>query len=491
MKDSFFSYSLRIFLLIFTSIVCFNSIACNNNNDKVPSQNKPLLSSDLPQNALKIINRWVIAEKGLRMRDKPGLTGSVMCLIPYSWRVTLITESSQTITLDGEKGKWTKVKWDGREGWVFGRFLSSRKPHYLHHFRKIINIRNEIPGSDEILKVKKFNDGYMLAYISAMNNDIRRLWLSEDYGNNWIKIYTVSLFRQYIEDFVITDSGYIIFANKSNQIMRSSDWGNSWEIIDFFNLPYKDAKIIKLFNSPNGEIFAILETSMDKPGQQNYRHCLYISRDNGSNWETLKLIFKPMSEEILFNSRGDVFVFGMAAVFYASIDYRKWKIDKSPTIINRKHVLFPYLAPYIARNDVIYIPQDNNKILISHDNGENYDIYDFLKNEELESVKFISDTENGLYAIVNNRKIFYSSDRGISWVEIPSPGKNLGSPVIDSTNTLYLRVNNKEVFKTTNRGKTWQRVIELEHSDYINWLVLNEIGQLIIIDFINPPPGPI
>ncbi|PKL17049.1 MAG: hypothetical protein CVV49_13150 [Spirochaetae bacterium HGW-Spirochaetae-5] len=71
--------------------------------------------------------RYVIAEKGLKMRETPSVSGREITLIPHNSEVEFIEEQPQEVTIAGTRGKWTMVSWKGRKGWVFGGFLSSLK----------------------------------------------------------------------------------------------------------------------------------------------------------------------------------------------------------------------------------------------------------------------------------------------------------------------------------------------------------------------------
>jgi uncharacterized protein YgiM (DUF1202 family) len=67
--------------------------------------------------------RWVTADVGLNMRAAPDLKAEKIGLIPYGEKVKLIEETGDRITISGATGKWSKVQWKGKTGWVFGGFL--------------------------------------------------------------------------------------------------------------------------------------------------------------------------------------------------------------------------------------------------------------------------------------------------------------------------------------------------------------------------------
>lgn len=73
-------------------------------------------------------SRWIAAEKGLRLREAPSETARIITLIPHGSEVRFRGEEDREMTIGGAKGKWTKVSWQGREGWAFGGFLSTSPP---------------------------------------------------------------------------------------------------------------------------------------------------------------------------------------------------------------------------------------------------------------------------------------------------------------------------------------------------------------------------
>ncbi len=70
-------------------------------------------------------SRKIISKGGLRMRDAPDISGTKIGVIPRGEIVELLEESGETITISGATGKWSRVKWKNKTGWVFGGFLST------------------------------------------------------------------------------------------------------------------------------------------------------------------------------------------------------------------------------------------------------------------------------------------------------------------------------------------------------------------------------
>lgn len=71
--------------------------------------------------------KYVMAAGGLRMRDAASAKGKKLGTIPEETAVEVIEETGKPLTISDKTGKWTKVKWDGKEGWVFGGFLVTKK----------------------------------------------------------------------------------------------------------------------------------------------------------------------------------------------------------------------------------------------------------------------------------------------------------------------------------------------------------------------------
>jgi hypothetical protein len=65
----------------------------------------------------------VCTKAGLRMRETADQKGKQIALIPDGAKITFLEEQGDDITISDRKGKWSKVEWNGKTGWVFGGFL--------------------------------------------------------------------------------------------------------------------------------------------------------------------------------------------------------------------------------------------------------------------------------------------------------------------------------------------------------------------------------
>ena len=67
--------------------------------------------------------KFVDARGGLRMRESPSLEARSIHLLADGSEVLVLEEKPQEETLQEKTGRWTRVKQDDREGWVFGAYL--------------------------------------------------------------------------------------------------------------------------------------------------------------------------------------------------------------------------------------------------------------------------------------------------------------------------------------------------------------------------------
>jgi hypothetical protein len=72
--------------------------------------------------------RIVNVAEGLNLRDAPSMDGKILALVPFNAEVKALEETGDTVAIQGASGKWTRVEWNGKRGWVFGGFFLPPKP---------------------------------------------------------------------------------------------------------------------------------------------------------------------------------------------------------------------------------------------------------------------------------------------------------------------------------------------------------------------------
>jgi len=119
--------------------------------------------------AVETINEpgWVRADGGLRMREAPDLNAELIITIPNGDEVMILEEKGVSITISGATGKWTRVKWKDKEGWVFGGFLSRTNPESVKIATK--DILGEwsyyFPNSGKAIKYFFLNEKSIVGYL--------------------------------------------------------------------------------------------------------------------------------------------------------------------------------------------------------------------------------------------------------------------------------------------------------------------------------------
>ncbi len=59
----------------------------------------------------------------LNMREKPLLSSDIVARIPDGSVVEVLYFDTETYYLEGEKGRWVKVKYADKEGWVWDKYV--------------------------------------------------------------------------------------------------------------------------------------------------------------------------------------------------------------------------------------------------------------------------------------------------------------------------------------------------------------------------------
>ncbi|MBE7439618.1 MAG: SH3 domain-containing protein [Spirochaetales bacterium] len=125
------------------------------------------------------------------MRASADAAGEIIVVIPTSSEVLVIEESGNDISIGGKKGKWTKVRFEGHSGWVFGGFLSlAPKPTWSLKGAKLEEVDFDNCESAGIRNVLHFEDETRVKYSSDPNwsESHEILGKYQQNGSNTIKI---------------------------------------------------------------------------------------------------------------------------------------------------------------------------------------------------------------------------------------------------------------------------------------------------------------
>lgn len=70
----------------------------------------------------------VLASNGLNMRSKPATDARIVTRVAYGKQVELLEKTDMELKLGWLKDSWYKVRYRGREGYIYGGYLSELKP---------------------------------------------------------------------------------------------------------------------------------------------------------------------------------------------------------------------------------------------------------------------------------------------------------------------------------------------------------------------------
>lgn len=98
----------------------------NKQNDEENNQQTNELDKNNDSNNKNNIG-YINAPSGLRMRNTPSLEGDLVAKIPFNEEVEIISEDNNEIVIGGKTGKWVRVVWRNKSGWVFDAYLNSKK----------------------------------------------------------------------------------------------------------------------------------------------------------------------------------------------------------------------------------------------------------------------------------------------------------------------------------------------------------------------------
>ena len=62
----------------------------------------------------------------LRMRAMPDIGSGVIATIPNGTTIEILGEDDKTTTVDGQSGKWMKVRYNNQDGWAWSGFLQKQ-----------------------------------------------------------------------------------------------------------------------------------------------------------------------------------------------------------------------------------------------------------------------------------------------------------------------------------------------------------------------------
>lgn len=149
--------------------------------------------------------RYVAVKDGLNMREEPSPTGKKMLTIPYRQEVQKLEEKPESFTIDKTPGKWTKVSYNGKTGWVFGGFLSSY--HSAEESSRNVNVNTKVSVEEHFAAIAfQYTVGDAVAAVKSIGDKK----LNGDGGATCANAYVVK------EGQHFTNDGYVFKVFEEN-----------------------------------------------------------------------------------------------------------------------------------------------------------------------------------------------------------------------------------------------------------------------------------
>jgi len=117
------SFILSVFLLF----------GCKKNESRSPSANS---SASAPVSQDSSEKRQYVTVPSLKLRAKPDLKAETAALLEKGDSFYVTEESENESEYEGQTSKWGKIKFQGKEGWVFLAFVSFDPPPMLSEAEK-------------------------------------------------------------------------------------------------------------------------------------------------------------------------------------------------------------------------------------------------------------------------------------------------------------------------------------------------------------------
>ena len=115
----------RSFTLLLTFLACslFVLNACSREEQGDKSNSKSEKTTTEPPPPSKKTDYRTVTGDHVNIRETPSVESKVITQLNTGDLVEFLEENSESINIGGKDGKWTRIKGDFGEGWIFGAFL--------------------------------------------------------------------------------------------------------------------------------------------------------------------------------------------------------------------------------------------------------------------------------------------------------------------------------------------------------------------------------
>lgn len=339
------------------------------------------------------------------------------------------------------ENKWIEIKNGIRPIDDIEIFVINSKNYIFAGTRYGCIYRSTNNGESWVLMVKNL-DVFRICSFAINNRDQifagtqeGHIYRSVDDGNTWNRIASLST---WVRSLSINSNNYI-FAATDKGIYRSIDHGDKWVQI---NNGLNDTIVFSIAVSPEGYLFA---------GTLNGH--IYRSINNGNTWDITIKDLRYEVNDLVINSRGEIFagigIMSSGNGIYCSID--KGDTWKHCGLIKRR-----IKRLVIDLNDHIYAATDNG-IYQSQDNGNNW-IKIGVGSKYISP--FAINSMGHLFALIDE-SLSCSVDQGTTWKEIITATDSFSSfrPrdlfINYQSDTIFATDRDGHVYRSIDHGDTW------------------------------------
>ena len=241
---------------------------------------------------------------------------------------------------------------------------------------------------------------------------------------------------------VLTDNSGNLYQNDYKALLRTTNYGKSWDTLT------------NKKNICSEEYIVLLTNSADRLYYENWRGIIYTTTDSGKNWDMIDLPFvKHKIESIYPINKDNLLILTDDKLFYSVDGCNNFRLSFAVC------TTYTELGKIIKTNNGLYCNYQSS-LLHSTDNGSNW-VY--VIEYFMDYLDFDIDRNGIIYSGYHG--ISKSSDDGFTWVQINGdlPKSTSYFPYvqalcINNKHELIVSIYDSGFYKSTDDGTTWKLV---------------------------------